>query len=317
MAMPTPVFITIDTEFAARHYVAGHDVDTIYARSLEPAGVGLSFQLDRFRRHGLKACFFVDPMPAIVFGIDPVRRMVESIIDAGQEVQLHLHPHWAAADADDRTVAGKPHLHQYDRQRQQALIAQATDLLIAAGAPRPIAFRAGNYAANDDTLAALAAQGFRYDSSHNGAQRGASRITLSDRCIAPQACALIEVPVTVIEDRPGRLRTVQLCALSQGEMTAALHHASAHDHAAVTIVSHGFELANRAGLGANQVHVRRFAALCRLLERHADRLPTRHFADRPALTIGQADEPLPPNRLRTGWRQAEQLWSNWVAERSA
>ena len=70
--MATPVFLTVDTEFAWRHHAAGLDVDTIYARSLEPAGVGLSYQLDRLAAHGLKACFFVDPMPALVFGLGPV-----------------------------------------------------------------------------------------------------------------------------------------------------------------------------------------------------------------------------------------------------
>ncbi len=76
--MTTSVFLTVDVEFAWRHYAAGYDVDTIYARSIEPAGVGLSFQLAQLAHHGLKACFFVDPMPALVFGIDPVRRTTRS-----------------------------------------------------------------------------------------------------------------------------------------------------------------------------------------------------------------------------------------------
>ncbi|MEG8023808.1 hypothetical protein QP162_03915 [Sphingomonas aurantiaca] len=95
--MPTPVFLTVDTEFAWRHHAAGRDSDEIYARSLEPAGVGLSYQLAELARHSLKACFFVDPMPALVYGLAPVRRMVETILAAGQEIQLHLHPNWTAA----------------------------------------------------------------------------------------------------------------------------------------------------------------------------------------------------------------------------
>ena len=38
--MATSVFLTVDTEFAWRHHAAGLDVDTIYDRSIEPAGVG-------------------------------------------------------------------------------------------------------------------------------------------------------------------------------------------------------------------------------------------------------------------------------------
>ncbi len=316
--MATPVFLTIDTEFAARHYAAGFDVDEIYRRSLEPAGVGLGYQLQTFARHGLKACFFVDPMPAMVFGLDPVRRMVETILVASQEVQLHLHPSWTTARLDDRSILRRDHMHDYSRDEQIELIEGATELLVAAGAPHPIAFRAGNYGANDDTLAALAATGFVFDSSHNGAAAPtASRISLPPDCIAPLREAVIEVPVTVIEDSPGNLRTCQLCALSTGEMDAALDHARDEGHAAVTIVSHGFELANRSGTRANAVHVRRFEALCKRLEADADMLPTMHFADRPVLALGRTDEPLAPNVLRTRWRQAEQLWSNWVSERAA
>ena len=194
---------------------------------------------------------------------------------------------------------------------------QARDLLVAAGAPAPIAFRAGSYAANDDTLTALASLGFLYDSSHNGAEApDMSRITLSPRQIAPIDRGVVEVPVTVIEDSPGRLRTFQLCALSAGESYDALEHAAVSGHAAVTIVSHGFELANRSGTRANTVHVRRFRTLCAILAEMRDVLPTTHFADRPDLPLDRPDQPLGPDRLRKGWRQAEQLWSNWVAERA-
>lgn len=317
--MPTPVFLTVDTEFAWRHHAAGLDMDAMYARSLEPAGVGLGYQLGVLRRHGLKACFFVDPMPALVFGIDPIRRMVAAVIEAGQEVQLHLHPNWIGARRDDAGQAhGRFQMHEHDADEQAALIAQATALLVEAGAPAPIAFRAGNYAADDATLAALAAAGFTYDSSHNGAEAEASRIDLPRDRIAPVVHGgLIEVPVTVIADRPGSLRTFQLCALSTAEMRAALDHAVAADHAAVTIVSHGFELANRAGTHANAVHVRRFEALCAMLAARREQLPTQHFADRPALRLDAGDRPLPPAWLRTRRRQAEQLWSNLIAERAA
>ncbi|MCP3734210.1 polysaccharide deacetylase [Sphingomonas sp. RP10(2022)] len=316
--MATPVFLTVDTEFAWRHHAAGLDVETIYARSLEPAGVGLTYQLERLAHHGLKACFFVDPMPALLFGLAPVRRMVETVLAAGQEVQLHLHPNWTGAHAGDRAASyGRFQMHEYGHEEQLDLLRGAVELLVAAGAPRPIAFRAGGYAANDDTLRALATLGFVYDSSHNGAEPAESRIGLPPSQIAPVARHLVEVPVTVIEDAPGIWRTFQLCAMSGAEAAAALDHAAAERHAAVTIVSHGFELANRLGTRANAVHVRRFETLCRLLAARAEALPTMHFADRPTLALDRDDRPLAANGLRRRLRQAEQLWSNLVAERAA
>src|SRR3546814_6360547 len=95
-----------------------------------------------------------------------------------------------------------------------------------------------------------------------------SRIGLPADTIAPVVRAgLVELPVTLIEDAPGSLRNVQVCALSIGEIRAALDHAVAEDHAAVTIVSHSFELANRAGTRANGIHARRFEALCEKIGR--------------------------------------------------
>ena len=142
----TPVFLTVDTEFAGRHHAAGLDVEAIYARSVEPAGVGLSYHLALLASYNLKACFFVDPMPALVCGLKPVARMVEAVLAAGQEVQLHCHGNWAGARAGDRGAAfGLFNLNEYDLARQTDLLAGARDLLVAAGAPAPIAFRAGAY----------------------------------------------------------------------------------------------------------------------------------------------------------------------------
>jgi hypothetical protein len=319
-ATVTPVFLTVDTEFAWRHHVRGADVDAMYRRSIEPAGVGLGYKLRRFAEHGLKACFFVDPMPALVFGLDPFRRIVEAVMTAGQEVQLHLHPNWTGACPEERGATHpRGDLSQYSLAEQRALIARATELLLAAGAERPVAFRAGSYAANDDTLRVLAEQGFLYDASHNGATHPEpSAIGLDPRQVAPvRRGGVVEVPVTVIEERPGVLRTAQICALSTAEWRALLDHAAARDHAALSLVSHGFELANRAGDRANAVHVRRFDALCAMLAERADVLPTCHFRDRPALRLDAEDAPLGPDLMRTRWRQAEQLWSNWVEERAA
>jgi peptidoglycan/xylan/chitin deacetylase (PgdA/CDA1 family) len=315
----TPVFLTVDTELAWRHHAAGLATPTLFQRSIEPAGVGIAYQLAVLARHQLKACFFVDPLPAALFGMEPMRRVVGAILAAGQEVQLHLHPNWTGATVGDGGAAhAKFELIDFSEAEQRNLIARARDLLIEAGAPMPVAFRAGSYGANDATLRALAALGFAYDSSHNGAEHPwPSAIDLPATQIAPvRHQGLIEVPVTLIHDRPGSARNFQICALSGGEMAAALDHAAMQRHAAVTMVSHSFELANRAGTRPNAVHVKRFDALCALLAARRELLPTVHFAEA-HLALDQHDVPLAPNLLRTGWRYAEQAWSNMIEERAA
>lgn len=317
--MPTRVFLTVDTELMWRHHAAGLDIDMIAERSLEPAGVGIGYQLRMLAEHDLKAVFFVDPMPAVAYGIDPIRRVVGAILEAGQEVQLHLHPNWAAASAEDRTKHASFELIDFTLAEQRELIRAASDLLVAAGAQRPVAFRSGSYSASDDTLTALAELGFRYDSSHNGSEHPwPSAIGLPQRQVAPtEHRGIIELPVTLIEDKRGHLRHFQICALSTTEMRDALDHAVRADHVAATIVSHGFELANRAGTRPNAVHVHRFEALCRMLAERRGALVTSHFTGLSTLPLDRDDQPLGPSLIRTRIRQAQQLWSNLVAERAA
>jgi hypothetical protein len=265
--------------------------------------------------HDLKACFFVDPMPALVYGLDPVRRMVEPILAAGQEVQLHLHSFWkgVADGAEPRyELSGLPF------EEQLALISQARDLLVAAGAPEPIAYRAGSYAADEATLDALRTLGIRYDSSHNGSHHPwPSALPLDPRQIVPvEVRGVVEVPVTQIEQGRGCLRHMQLCAVSTAEIEQALLHALDEEHPVVTLVSHSFELATRDGLRANPILCRRFEALCAFLAAHRRELPTAHFTDLADLPLDRAAEPLRPRPLRTARRMAEQLWSNARYERA-
>jgi hypothetical protein len=313
--MPTRVLLTVDTELSWGHHARGASWPENLRLCFDPAGVGVPWQLSVLREHGLKACFFVDPMPARVYGLDPTRRMVETVLAAGQEVQLHLHPCWDGV-ADGREPVFD--LTDLDAAGQRTLVAAARALLIEAGAPPPIAFRAGSYAANADTLAALAAAGIAYDSSHNGSHHPhPSALPLDPRQIAPVALGgLVEVPVTQIESAPGRLRHVQLCAISLEEIEAALLHAEAEHSPLVTIVSHSFELASRDGVRPNRTLCRRFERLCAFLARRAERLPTVHFADLDDLPLGAAATPLPAQRLRTARRMAEQLWANAVYERA-
>lgn len=315
--MSTRVLLTIDTELTWRHHQPDGWEEN-FARSYRPAGVGIFYQLRVLAAHGLKACFFVDPMPALLFGLDPVKRMVEPILAAGQEVQLHLHPIWAALARGCEEETGCE-LKDYDLARQRELIATARDLLMAAGAPAPIAFRAGSYAANGDTLAALSALGITYDSSHNGSQHPRLSATpLPPAQLAPvPARGVIEVPVSQIEEAPGRLRHLQICAVSSAELEAALLHAADAAHPVVTIVSHSFELATRDGRRANRLVQKRFVRLCSWLERRREALPTAHFEDLEALPLNAPARPLATGPLRRVRRLAEQLWGDARYERPA
>lgn len=312
----TRVLITIDTELTWRPGPDWADWETAYERSYEAAGVGVKYQLRVLAQYALKACFFVDPMPACVYGIDPIKRMIEPILEAGQEVQLHLHPLWVGAK--DGQTRSERQLARYDSTAQRDLIARARDLLVEAGAPEPIAFRAGNYSANDDTLRALAALGFRYDSSHNGHQHPwPSAIGLPRDQITPLVHeGVVEVPVTLISEGRGS-RHLQICAVSLGEIKAAIEHAGGLGLPVVNIVTHSFELANRAGTAPNKVHVKRFEDLCAFLSKDRKRFPTAFFTELDDLSLDRPSVLLPGAGLRRMGRLIEQIWSNQIEERTS
>jgi hypothetical protein len=308
--MATRVLLTVDTEL--RWDWRDSSWQENLALSFDPAGVGVAYQLQRLAAHGLKACFFVDPMPALVYGIEPIRRMVEPILAAGQEVQLHVHPSWADPANPVFELTG------LDRQAQHDLIRTARDLLVEAGAPSPIAFRSGSYAADLATLEALSALGIRYDSSHNGSHHPwPSALPLHPRLTAPVLLeGVVEVPVTHIEPRPGSLRHLQICAVSFDEMRAALIHAADKDHPAATLVGHSFELAARGGKRPNPTLVRRFERLCGFLSAERERMPTAFFSDLADLPLDAAASPMRSGAIRTAARMAQQAWANAVYERS-
>lgn len=308
--MATRVLLTIDTEL--RWDWRDSPWQENLALSFDPAGVGVAYQLDRLAAHGLKACFFVDPMPALVYGIEPIRRMVEPILAAGQEVQLHVHPSWADPANPVFELTG------LDRNIQLDLIRTARDLLVEAGANPPIAFRSGSYAADLATLEALASLGIRYDSSHNGShQPWPSALPLDPRLTAPVLLeGVVEIPVTHIEQRAGSLRHLQICAVSFAEMRAALIHAAGNGHPAVSLVGHSFELAARGGERANPLLVRRFEKLCGFLAANGDRMPTAFFSDLADLPLDSEASPMRSGAVRTAARMAQQAWANAVYERS-
>ncbi|WP_299326639.1 polysaccharide deacetylase [Parasphingopyxis sp.] len=318
--MNTRVLLTIDTELTWRHHLAGSGWEENYAHSIESAGVGLSYQLDVVNRHGLKACFFIDPMPAKLYGLDPVKRMVDTVLSAGQEVQLHLHPMWEQARADG-TVAPDTVFelidHSYEKQRD--LIAEARDLLVAAGAPEPTAFRSGSYAVNDDSLKALTDIGIAIDSSHNGCEGPwPSALSLPLDQVAPVAHeGVIEIPVSQIRLGNGGLRHLQICAVSLAEMEHALDHAVANAHPVVTIVGHSFELATRGGARPNPVVKNRFDGLCALLERRASDAPTARFSVLHDVPLDCEIEPVPASASLVAGRMIGQLWANLIERRAA
>ena len=63
-----------------------------YEREVYGGGLGLAYVLEQCRHHRVTATFFVEALGATRWGLDETSRICDMIREAGQEVQLHLHP---------------------------------------------------------------------------------------------------------------------------------------------------------------------------------------------------------------------------------
>lgn len=318
----TRLYVTIDTEyeFGFTRRLGPDSRAANFDRSIAcrtPAGdFGIGYQMDVLDRHGLKAVFFVDPMPALLWGKAAIEDVVGPIVARGHDVQLHLHAEWLelAGTANPLGARTGTNLKDFTLDEQCRLLDHARATLIAAGAAPPVAFRAGNYGANDDTLRALAMLGMRFESSHcPGYAASQCAITLGPQDRAPLChCGVVEVPVGCIGAPGGGLRHAQLTAISARETIAALRHCAAHGIAGFTLVSHSFELLRRDRAGVNRIVRRRFERLCAWLGAQRGVTTATYAGDPPAPAAGAASAtPVLPHRvLRTGLRMAEQALAN-------
>ena len=96
--MTTSVFITVDTELSLAQHQAGMSAEdnlqsSIFGRCSH-GDYGVGHQMDRLDAYGLKAVYYVDPLPALAYGIDIISRIIEPILTRGHDVQLHIHTEW-------------------------------------------------------------------------------------------------------------------------------------------------------------------------------------------------------------------------------
>lgn len=311
-------YLTIDTELSSGHFSrhgrAGLDAN--FASAIEGrtgcGAVGVGHQMDVLDAHGMNGVFFVDPLPALVVGIDVIKRIVHPILDRGHDVQLHAHSEWLNF-ATRSPVGGRTgrNMKDFGLADQKAILELARDYLVEAGAPAPVAFRAGNYGADDNTLRALASLGIRYDSSLTpGIAGGACAISIAGDRLEPVAhLGVIEVPVAAIAAARGGRRHAQLTALSSGEILAALDHAAAQRQSGFTLVSHSFELLSRERGVANRIVARRFERLCAGIAARPF-IQSATYTDQPPQPGMASPSLLPHSPIRTAIRLAEQAVSN-------
>jgi len=246
----------------------------IYGRTAR-GDFGLPYTLQVLREHGLKGVFFVEPLFSTRFGSQPLEEIVGLIREGGQEIQLHLHPEWVDESAEpllENIERKRQFLRYYTRNEQEILVAAGKRLVAQAGGGECTAFRAGSFGFNRDTLAALAANAIRFDSSYNASRFGLdSGVAPGQLMVDTFECdGVYEYPMTVFDGGTRYLRHTQITACSHREMEGLLWQALDARRRSFMVLFHNFELLNRAKDRPDDVVISRFRKLCAFLDRNRD-----------------------------------------------
>lgn len=227
------VCLTIDVET----YSGDYDCD-VYGH-----GLGLPFILDMCRHYGATATFFVETLGATRWGPTGIQRICADLNAAGQDIQLHIHPVVAQVDwVRDRCDV----LWMHDRPLQERLIELGHRILSdCAGRPAE-AFRAGDFAANADTLTAMDNLGILIGSNRDLDTKCSTRSRLNEvfpiRNDVSRLGRIIDVPTSALRSPlkflDGPYRHMQVSALGAAETIDALLRMERAGYACATILTH-------------------------------------------------------------------------------
>lgn len=312
------VLLTIDTEVHPinkdwRSDGLQRDIKRDIEGMVDGRRIGLDFELGVLARSGLKATFMVESMFSAVpeVGTAPLESVIRRIQNGGHDIQLHLHCEWIPYCPALSVPYRGNYQKYYSGSEQQQLICFAAKQLQQCGASKPIAFRAGMYAADEGTMRALHMADFKYDTSFN--------IDFPEICKLPtppslgaahQISGVQEVAVSAFMDYPGHFRPTEICACSAHEMIRALEQAELSGWSHFVIVCHSFEMLSGRWQGKLRIRnevVGRFEQLCAYLGRHRDRFRTAGFDDLHAMPdCERVPPPIKGTPLNTAERVFEQ-----------
>lgn len=326
--MRTRVVLTVDTEPS----VAGALVDPRANRPLlhEPVwgevdgkSEALGFLIDTLGRHSLRATFFVETAHTTCFPATAMGRYVERLMVGNQDVQLHLHPVWLSFrdgqyDPRERVT---DHCSELELPRLVELIEQGSRQIEGWTGRRPTGMRTGNFATAMTVFEAMKEAGLA----------NASNICLASYRPPQQELAVIggvhlfagvrELPVTCFSDvgpvGQGKLRPMQVTALSAGELLRLLDQIHSGGGPLAVIITHPFEFLKRSdyrfrNMRPNRLVQHRFEKLCAFLAANPDRFEVVTLDEAAsALDVSDVMPPLVGNAVRSTARAME----NFVNDR--
>jgi peptidoglycan/xylan/chitin deacetylase (PgdA/CDA1 family) len=255
------LLITVDVE-------AHRVIEEISGRHSDSLGDILA-SLRRFR---CKATFFVDLCEVPTWGEKFMREVCDRIRDAGQDIQLHAHPHHLSGDSNRWLLS------EYTREEQAWILDNAIEEYRKFVGRQPLAFRAGGFGANRDTLELLAERGVAIDCSLMQGWRGC-HLTAPIAGVPFVLHGMREIPLTPttllgLPGRPLRTAAIDFNWMPLFVIKRILRRLRNEGASVATILMHSSSLCMR--LGSKRFPYRR--SRLKKLEKMLSFLQDEHFA---------------------------------------
>ena len=174
------VYITIDIE-------AHRSIQEIQGAGQDSLGTLLTV----LRETACRATCFVDVCEVSRWGFDFMKATCLRIAADGHRVELHVHPHHTTGDN------GRWLLSEYTCEEQIGILTKAVADFQELTGRKPLAFRAGGFGANEDTLTILRNLGIEVDSSFLWRRPGC-HLRPQNKAEASEYLGLIEIPLTPV-----------------------------------------------------------------------------------------------------------------------
>jgi len=241
--------------------------------------------------NGLAGTFFVEPFNRELGHPGQTESVCTFLLDHGQDVQLHIHPNHKHYGLHK---AGVPftrtdNIADLPPEAQREMLAEGAERLKGYTGTAPVAFRAGNMSASEETLRQLSAIGIKIDSSYTFPYVG-GQCKFADRELyngSKWYGDVLELALSGFHQPrvPGlhRIKPVDIVGISFEECRDAIGKIIAAGADAVMIL-HSFSLFKVRnyqydGGKLNRIVTRRFRRLCRWLAEHGKDVPVHTFSE--------------------------------------
>jgi len=290
--MRTRVYLTVDVETSMAGAWRYPDcrplpINKAIFGKLGDTSYGLPLIVEELNKYSLRATFFTEVFFSHCLGADQAKIVTDYLLTNRQDVQLHAHPVFrnyslavkdGTPDAFLRYRAQGDGLSGKDLDTQFSILSEASELFRTFVGERPVAYRAGGFRGDRNTLAALRRIGIAIDSSFNPSVAASFAQNRPLPNIVQCIDGVIEMPLTNAMSGVNGFRgwkPMAISSVSFAELKAVLTQAHATGVRDLVFILHSFSTVKPrdvfySSFRPDWMVISRFRRLLRYLADHAN-----------------------------------------------